>query len=343
MRVFRNPQKEGEGILIVSLHLLGDSVYTIPAIRHIVRDFTEERISILCYSTGARIYKEFFSNTNIQTVTKSQFIFNRFAKSSVRMIVKRLNPRLIIDMTGAITSASSVFLSGNILAGINIPYYKKIYDYFTPLRSTPHLMDMYFDSVQLMLKNPRDESLNEFDCQVKAIDKIFIFPFAGWKAKEWDLSNFIEIAKWLQQYYNVEFIAEPNQFPPETEKQLLSEGFRIRYSHSLDELFELMKECSLFISNDSGPVHIAQALGRVVFIIYGPTNPDYSIPFGSHFDYIRKVIPCSPFHEQFCHTFAGQYCKTLECMVDLKTESVKLKLEILLSRYERIHESNKTV
>lgn len=336
LRIFRFSRKGGEGILVVSLHLLGDSVYTIPAIKHLRRDFPNETIHVLCYPTGEKLYKLFFSNIIIHTVTKGEFIFGRFAKHSVRKAIRVINPRVIIDMTGAITSASSIFLSGAKLTGMNLQYYRKIYDDFTPLRTTPHLMEMYMDPIRNILKNPVDNALYEFESNINRIDKILIFPFAGWKAKEWSFENFIEIGKWLRQKYIVEFVAEPNQLLPKMRDELDSNGFKINYSSSLEYLFELINGCSLFISNDSGPVHIAQSMGRAVFIIYGPSNPKYSIPFGNNFSYVRKLIDCSPTNQQFCNTSAGRRCPTIECMRDLSVEKVKEELQIFLKKFETL-------
>ncbi|MHC1737028.1 MAG: glycosyltransferase family 9 protein [Ignavibacteriaceae bacterium] len=340
LRFFGHSRKSGEGILIVSLHLLGDTVYTIPAIRHLKRDFPNDRISILCFPTGIKLYKLFFSDINTHTVTKSQFIYGRVAKSSVRKTVYVINPRIIIDMTGAITSASSIFLSGARLTGMNQQYYRKIYDDFTPLRTTPHLMEMYMDPIRKILKNPVDYSFFEFESNIKRIDKILIFPFAGWKAKEWSIEYFIEIARWLSKEYTVEFMAEPNQLSPKMTEDLKNNRFKINYSSSLEELFKLISECSLFISNDSGPVHIAQAMGRAVFIIYGPSNPEYSIPFGNNYGFVRKLIDCSPINQQFCHTLAGRKCPTIECMRDLSVETVREKLQIFLKKFETSNQSN---
>jgi len=47
---------------------------------------------------------------------------------------------------------------------------------------------------------------------------------------------------------------------------------------------------SLFIGNDSGPVNIANFLGRPTFTIYGATNPDYASTFQNHQIHIQKNL-----------------------------------------------------
>jgi ADP-heptose:LPS heptosyltransferase len=56
----------------------------------------------------------------------------------------------------------------------------------------------------------------------------------------------------------------------------------------------LMKKCSLFISNDSGPMHMAAAVGVPTVAIFGPTNPVWVKPWGVKHRIVRLGLPCSP-------------------------------------------------
>ena len=98
--------------------------------------------------------------------------------------------------------------------------------------------------------------------------------------------------------------------------------------YSINELIEQTRDCSVFIGNDSGPLYIANMLGKPTFTIYGPTNPDYSIPFGDNHTFINKTIDCSPEkNKQYCHTVAGLVgCPAFKCMETLKLDEVYNKL-----------------
>lgn len=56
----------------------------------------------------------------------------------------------------------------------------------------------------------------------------------------------------------------------------------------------LMKKCSLFISNDSGPMHMAATVGVPTVAIFGPTNPVWVKPWWVKHKTIRLGLPCSP-------------------------------------------------
>ena len=59
-------------------------------------------------------------------------------------------------------------------------------------------------------------------------------------------------------------------------------------------LMALIKQCRLFITNDTGPMHIAAAFGVPTVAIFGPTDPAATSPFGSHHELVRHPVDCSP-------------------------------------------------
>ena len=102
---------------------------------------------------------------------------------------------------------------------------------------------------------------------------------------------------------------------------------------TIPELLDQIRECSLFIGNDSGSAHISDLMGKPTVIIYGPTNPSFTKPFFEHNTFILNEIKCSPnVGEKFCFTFAGIFCPSNECMATLEVEMVEKKiLEFILS------------
>src|SRR6266571_2610859 len=59
-------------------------------------------------------------------------------------------------------------------------------------------------------------------------------------------------------------------------------------SCSLSQLIALTRRVALVIAGDTGPLHLACALGRPVVGIYGPTDPDRNGPFGTRFRVLRS-------------------------------------------------------
>jgi heptosyltransferase-2 len=72
---------------------------------------------------------------------------------------------------------------------------------------------------------------------------------------------------------------------------------------TLDEFIELAAACSLFLTNDSGAMHIAAALGVPTVALFGPTDPWATGPVAARARVVREPLDCSP-------------CKLRECPID---------------------------
>jgi heptosyltransferase II len=317
-------------IVITAFHRIGDTVFTVPAVREIINYYKDYSVQILCFSLSVPIYNKIFPDINVEGFDKKLFWLNgRIAKPAVRKKLRSINPSMVFDLTGAVTSASILFNSrANKIVGMNLDYYKNVYSKFIPIRKNPHLCDMYMDVVRGEINVSEDKKIYEFKLTVIENGKILINPFAGWKAKEWIDEKYVELAIKLKENFEVEFVADK-----EFENKILMEkikdaGIAYNITGSIPELIKFIEErCSLFISNDSGPLYIANLLGRPTFSIYGPTNPEFSIPHGSHHGYIRKEIKCTPYKEQYCYTRAGEFCPYYECMHTLEVEEVVSSVE----------------
>lgn len=90
---------------------------------------------------------------------------------------------------------------------------------------------------------------------------------------------------------------------------------------SLTQLAALLQRANLLITGDSGPMHIAAAVGTPLIAIHGPTDPAKSGPVSPHATVLRSDIWCSP-----CYTAKGKPadCRffTTQCMKDITVEQV---------------------
>jgi len=86
---------------------------------------------------------------------------------------------------------------------------------------------------------------------------------------------------------------------------------------SLPEMIEWIRLGELMISNDTGPMHVAAALGKPVAGIFGPTEPRRTGPYGQLQNVVRIDLPCAPCLKSRCH-----YFKPMECMRGISPEMV---------------------
>ena len=318
-------------LIIISFHRLGDTVFTIPAVREIFKHYENYNKKILCFTESKIIYELVFKD-EIIVLDKMDFKYGRIAVSEARKYLQSLQPEIIFDLTGAINSASLIFNSrASQIIGMNERIFKNIYSSYTRIRKKPHLIDLYLDVARLALHIENSTSIYEFDTYYNPQDIIIIHPFAFRPAKEWNLTKFISLARHLKENFNIEIIAPKDALNEDTKEEITKIGIPYTITENMENLIEKIKTCSLFISNDSGPLYIANLLGKATFTIYGPTNPDYSHPFGKAHAYIRKKIKCSPINTQYCYTLGGIYCPSYDCMNFLTVDEVSNKVDEFLN------------
>jgi heptosyltransferase-1 len=110
---------------------------------------------------------------------------------------------------------------------------------------------------------------------------VMLGPGAGWGAKQWPAARYGEVAKAVSREG---FLTVINVGPGEDElarviELAAPESVRC-FCGSLGELIALTRRAHLFVGGDSGPLHLAAALGIPVVGIFGPTDPRRNGPYG---------------------------------------------------------------
>ncbi len=84
---------------------------------------------------------------------------------------------------------------------------------------------------------------------------------------------------------------------------------------SLREALALISRCRVFVSNDSGLMHVAAAMGVPTVAVFGSTNPVTTGPMGPRFSIVRKPMDCSPCLKETCP-------QDFRCMEAISAEDV---------------------
>ncbi len=90
-----------------------------------------------------------------------------------------------------------------------------------------------------------------------------------------------------------------------------------------------------FVTNDSGPLHLAAAVGAPIVSIWGPSRPDFYAPRGENVRIVYQHYPCSPCVGMFT-TFEGMWCRhEAWCMDEIAPDVVLAEVEDMLNETSR--------
>jgi heptosyltransferase-2 len=138
-------------------------------------------------------------------------------------------------------------------------------------------------------------------------------------AKRWPASRYAELARLFQQRKNAEILITGSLDESELAKSIAlsmtKKPLSLAGQTSLRLLAGLISHSALFVSNDSGPMHLANALKIPVAAIFGPTDPRITGPFQEPAVVIKKDVPCWPCSYREC-PFEH------DCMMKIEPEEV---------------------
>ncbi len=146
-----------------------------------------------------------------------------------------------------------------------------------------------------------------------------IAPSAGKEANRWPADRFGELAASLPLPSVV--ISNKEDAGVAEAVVAASKGMAINLAGqtSLKELVALISRAQFFISNDTGPMHIAAALGIPVFAIFGPANPVRTGPYGTIHTVIQEQLDCIPCYRR-------RPCKNWRCIKNITVEKVRQEI-----------------
>jgi len=145
-------------------------------------------------------------------------------------------------------------------------------------------------------------------------DYAVIVPGARKPANRWPARKFGELASMLPLRTLVIGSSSDTMLADEVVKTSKGNATSIAGKTNIKGLIEVIRGAKFVVSNDTGPMHIAAALGVPVFAIFGPADPKRTGPYGKGHTVIKEDISCAPCFKK--------KCKDIKCMYTLSVEKV---------------------
>ena len=309
-------------ILIVRLGSLGDLVHTLPAVTALRRAFPAAEIDWLVDAP----HREFLE---LVPVISSLVVLERRGAGGWLDVVRKMRLRgydVAIDFQGLVKSAALARLSGaKRVAGFAFPAVREslAVPFYTERVSVPKSAHVVQKNLLLAAALGAPSTALEFPIgavRSPAVESflaadprpfVLLNPGAAWPNKRWPPDRLGAVARWLSERKGLTTVVlwGPGEQPMADGVVRASAGAaRIAPPTGLDDLIALARHARLVVSGDTGPLHIASALGVPAVALFGPTNPHRNGPWDPADVSISLYEKCVCHYERRCRLPVGEWC-----------------------------------
>jgi heptosyltransferase-2 len=345
-------QKKIEKILVIRFSSLGDVVLTTPALETLKSKFPQSQIYIL---TKTRYSELLQHDPRLNALIEFDSQNEHKGLKGFKRLLKELNSNefdLLIDLH---SNLRSFFLRHLVKSDIKIKYRKRWFSrflmvHFKFLNTKPvSTLESYLGIFKKLKIEPEQKMPALFvgqedvefskkfllEAGIKKDDIVIgVHPGARWETKRWDKDKFEQVCRNLTRKENYRVIlfgdTEDKELIRNIAEKLPNSKVIRAIGLPLSELMSLIKNCDCLITNDSGPMHIAEALNVPVVAIFGPTHPKLGFaPIGPESLVLCANVKCSP-----CSLHGEKKCfKESRLCLDLITPDMVIQaVEDLLNK-----------
>jgi heptosyltransferase-2 len=314
-------------ILVRSVNWIGDAVMTTPAINVIREQFPLSEITILANEMVSQLFLHHHGIDNIITFYRTGKHHGVAGRLRLAAELRKHHFDLAVILPNSFDSAvvpwlariphrigkssdgRTLLLNGRykpLIGSVKcheVEYYINLLGHFGISESM----------VPLCLYTTAEEELKAAELLVEQGIQhndfvLGINPGASYgSAKRWYPERFASVAKELSRVWGAQVIifGGPGEtaIAADIEKQLGGTAINIAGKTTVRELMALIKRCNFFVTNDSGPMHIAAAFDVPLVAIFGSTDHTGTSPYNNTSIVVRHDVECSP-------------CKLRECPID---------------------------
>lgn len=325
-----------ENTLFIRLRLLGDIIFTIPALQLFKQHYPQHRLYYVVEEDFKDI-ADLIPDIHEVLVVPRKMALRDFM--DFRKKVKQIGFGQVIDFHSGPRSAMLTYLTGiKIRIGYHTPNRNYAYTRLTPRNTNDPPTHSTFNQALLLehvnidIKGNSeiippypplfipDESVSEqLREQISGDNRVIIHVGAGNRFRDWGLDNFTSlIEKLIQDQFSIFLIGNTDR--ERKRGEILGTGFPVTDftgQLSIKETLYLIDRADLYIGFDSGPLHLASMTQTPIVAMYGPNIPEISGPWRrQNLTIIQTNLNCRPCSQRKC------IYDTIKCIHDIEVDHV---------------------
>jgi heptosyltransferase-1 len=343
-------------ILVVRLSALGDLVHTLPAVAALRRRFPDAEIDWL-------VDERFLELVDLVPVVDNRFTLTRAgagALSSMWRATRALRRRrydVAIDLQGLVKSALAARLSrarrvlGFEPLHVREPAASWLYTQSVPVAGGTHVIEKNLALVQSLIGEP---GAWEFPIAARPSDAltrtrntlglddsgdfVLLNPGAAWPSKSWEAIRYGALAKrlWEDHRLRSAVLWGPGEEALAHAVSGASDGAATAAPITgIADLVAHVRAAAVVVAGDTGPLHLAAAVGTPVVGIYGPSDPERNGPWSAHDQVVSAGGSCQCRLDRQRRSSRGvvvrQCSQSRRCLDEIAVEDVLASVQRRLS------------
>ena len=303
-------------ILVIRMRYIGDTILVTPLLRSLRAAMPLARISFLVNRQSVAILR---NHPDIDEVIgfDERTKLNPFAFLKFLWSIRRLKADLVIDLTRNDRSALVTFISGAVVrlgyegarGFVRKTYTREVPNRFGGVHTVDHHLDMAValniplaDANPTLVVSPEDSLAVQSLLKHHGIDPsqplVILHPGARRWYKSWPVERFARVADALMTQYPVQVVlsgaVEDRKACSAIKSAMTCKPMDLSGLVPLHQLPALLRAGTLFIGNDSAPIHVATAVNTPVIALFGPTRWEDWQPRRAHDRTLGIAFPCRP-------------------------------------------------
>ena len=332
-----------ERILIIKLSAIGDIIHTLPAVAALRRAYPEAWLAWIVEKAGASLLRGNPDLDELITVDTRAWRANwwmglRHAWYVTRHL-RRASFDLCIDFQGLLKSGVFTYLSG-APRRLGLPGQRcrePLSAVFTNIHgplsdASRHIVDQLVELLQPVgvatperrFTIPLSEADEYFAERVwrelglrSDVPVVVLYPGAAWQTKRWGELNFARLNDALIRRFQVRTLLTwgPGE-EPLIQRVVRATAYTpaIAPATTLLQLAAIIARGRAFVGGDTGPLHLAAAVGTPTVALFGPSDPRRNGPYGLGHVILQRQLPCSNCYQRTCNHW--------ECLPGIEVDTV---------------------